>query len=101
MYVYDQSFAEACALLIGFDAALGAGTVDRFQRWMGRRHPGRAENMFPGLVVHEVFPTDDLWTRTRALSKEETDVAVAKLFELFEIFLDVDLRASKARSSRS
>jgi hypothetical protein len=58
---------------------------------MGRRHPGHAEHFFPALIVREVFPTDDFWGRTRALSKEETDVAVAKLFELFEIFLDEDL----------
>jgi hypothetical protein len=101
MYVYDRSFAEACALLIGFDQALGAGTIDRFQQWMGRRHPGHAEHGFPALVVREVFPADDFWARTRALSKEETDVTVTKLFGLFELFLDEDLQASRARGSRS
>ena len=100
MYVYDQSFAEAGALLIGFDQALGSGTIDRFQVWMGGRHPGYGEHFLPALVVREVFPSDDIWARTRTLSKDETKLAAAKLFDLFEIFLDEDLRASMARGSR-
>lgn len=80
------SFGEACALVVGYDWALGQWLLDEFQQWIGARHGGRSEVAFWGLVLREAFP-DEATLTVADLTESQQAAAVDKLFELLDEWL--------------
>lgn len=81
------TFAEACALIIGYDIATGGWLLDGFQRWLGDRHDGRSELAFWIHVLRESFPDEPSLT-AQELTGEQNQLAVDRLFADLDDFLD-------------
>jgi len=86
-YLLAETFPELCAILVGFDIGLGGGILDEFQNWMAARHPDHPEHSFSFLAVYEALPDRLPVARPPNLNQSDSDLAIAKLFELLAVFL--------------
>ena len=85
-FTVSGTFAEACALVIGYDRASGGWLLDGFQQWLGHRHQGRSELAFWIHVMHESFPDEPSLT-TQELTAEQNHLAIDRLFADLDDFL--------------
>lgn len=84
----NGTFPEACALVIGYDCAMGGALLDEFQQWVGARHDGRSEVAFWIHVLNEAFPSKPA-IRVSELTEEQNRTAIDKLFELLDEYLAI------------
>jgi hypothetical protein len=87
MWTLGSTFAEACALIQGFDAASNEGLLDGFRDWLLEREGARPELAWPGLVVAVALPGERVVYT--AFTPEQDRVATAALFALLDEFLSL------------
>ena len=86
MYTLGSSFAEACALLVGYDAGAEGDLLERFRTWLIRRDRDRPELAFPTLVLRQALPGDSP-RDAMSLTAAQNLAAVDAPFSLFDEFL--------------
>ena len=85
MFLFNNTFAEACAFLVGYDQALQGGLLAGFREWLVVRTDGRSKLVFPRLVLEFVAPG----ANDRSLTPEQDRLAKDALFDLLDEFLSL------------
>ena len=85
MFLLNNTFAEACAFLVGYDKALQGSLLAGFRDWLVVRTNGRSNLVFPWLVLEYAAPHAD----HESLTPEQERLAMDALFDLLDEYLSL------------
>jgi hypothetical protein len=92
MYLLEETYAEAAALVLGYDLACEGGVLVGFREWLVVRLDGGSNLSWPALVLQAAFPSARDPQRAVLANLEAQRHAIDTLFGLLAEYDNVRTR---------